>query len=167
ARAILRVSIEEQLSLTSVQKDSFINVLRSKFEAAGILVARNSALSHFGGRGMCLYATPLPLIVFSTEAPNAQAFTLAHELAHVALKLSAISGPPGFAAPSAKRIEDWCNAFAAAFLIPANALARVFSKPRSPLAAIGDAELNTLGKKFAVSRHAMLVRLVNLGYVRA
>jgi len=166
ARAILGLSIEEQLSLTSVQKDSFVNILRSKFEAAGILVAKNSALARFGGRGMCLFATPLPLIIFSTEAPSAQAFTLAHELAHVVLKLSAISGPPGFATPSAKRIEDWCNAFAAAFLIPASALSKIFSKPPSPLAAIGDAELSSLAKAFAVSRHAMLVRLVNLGYVR-
>lgn len=166
-RAILGISVEEQLALKSAQKDSFVSILRSKFEEAGILVAKNSGLAHFYGRGMCFFAAPLPLIVFSTEAPSAQAFTLAHELAHVVLKQSAISGAPGSAAPSAKKIEDWCDAFASAFLIPADALAKIFSQPLSPLERIGDVQLNALAKTFAVSPQAFLIRLVNLGYVRS
>src|SRR5262249_46597065 len=139
-------------------------ILRGKFETAGILVAKNSSLADFGGRGMCFFATPLPLIIFSAEAPGAQAFTLAHELAHVVLKISAISGAPGSAPPSVKKTEDWCNAFASAFLIPAEAVVRLI---RTPLDSIADAKLNSLAQTFAVSRHAMLIRLVNLGYVPA
>ena len=167
ARAILRVSIEEQLALKTTEKDSFVKTLRDKFETAGILVAKNSSLVGFGGRGICFFATPLPLIIFSAEAPSAQAFTLAHELAHVILKISAISGAPGSAAPSAKATENWCDAFASAFLIPAEALARLIPKLGSPLDSIENEKLNHLAKIFAVSPHAMLIRLVNLGYVRA
>jgi Zn-dependent peptidase ImmA (M78 family) len=167
ARTLLDMPIEEQLSLKSREKDSFVNILRNKFEAAGILVAKHPALVQFGARGICFYATPLPVVVFSNEAPGAQAFTLGHELAHVILKVSAISGAPGSATPSAKRVEDWCNAFASAFLVPSAALERLVPRLSIPLDAIEDSKLNDLARAFAVSRHAMLIRLVNLGYVRA
>jgi len=166
-RGILDLSIEEQITLKWKERDRFVDILRAKFEAAGILVTKNSGLIQFGSRGMCFFAQPLPIIVFSSEAPSGQAFTLAHELAHVVIKQSALSGTPGGSKPSAKRTEDWCDAFAAAFLIPANALARVYSKPATPHPRITDYELDRLAKRFAVSRHAMLIRLVNLGYVRA
>jgi Zn-dependent peptidase ImmA (M78 family)/DNA-binding XRE family transcriptional regulator len=166
-RRILDLSVEEQTDLKSKEKDRFVTILRNKFESAGILVTKNSGLIQFGSRGMCFFAMPLPIIVFSNEAPSGQAFTLAHELGHVVLKQSALSGVPGSSAPSAKRIEDWCNAFAGAFLVPSSALARLFAKPISPLAKISEYELDKLAKAFAISRHAMLIRLVNLGYVRA
>jgi len=167
ARTLLQLPIEEQLALKAREKDSFVNALRLKFEAAGILVAKHSGLIQFQARGLCFYATPLPVIVFSNESPGAQAFTLAHELAHVILKISGISGVPGAASPSAKKVEDWCNAFASAFLIPSDALARFVTKLGSPLDRIEDKKLSDLAKTFAVSRHAMLIRLVNLGYVKA
>lgn len=168
-RRILRLSRRDQLDLNSKQKQKgeFVNIIRRKFEAAGILVTRHSGLIQFGARGMCFFAEPLPIIVFSNKSAPAQAFTLGHELAHVVLKISAISGAPGGAAPSAKRIESWCDEFASAFLIPANALETFLTKLGSPLDSIADAKLKDLANRFSVSRHAMLVRLVNLGYVKA
>jgi transcriptional regulator with XRE-family HTH domain len=120
ARDIIELPIAEQLGLKSAQRDDFPKILRRKIEAKGILVAKNSGLQHFGARGMCIFAVPLPIIVFSNEPPSAQAFTLAHELAHIALRQSGVSGPPGSAASSAKKLEDWCDSFAAAllFLLP-------------------------------------------------
>jgi Zn-dependent peptidase ImmA (M78 family) len=142
--------------------------MRTAFEAAGILVTKNSGLAHLGARGICFYAEPLPIIAFTNEAPNGQVFTLAHELAHIALKQSAISGPPGSSATaSGKKIEEWCDAFAAAFLVPRALLARELPRPESPAAQISDFELDRISKRFAISQHAMLIRLVNLGYVRA
>jgi Zn-dependent peptidase ImmA (M78 family)/transcriptional regulator with XRE-family HTH domain len=167
ARAILRLSLEDQLGLTSKEKGQFVGVIRRQFESAGILVTKHSGLIQFGARGMCFFAEPLPIIVFSNESAAAQAFTLGHELAHVVLKLSAISGAPGSAAPSAKRIETWCDEFASAFLIPSDALAKFVTKLGSPLDSIEDAKLKELSNRFAVSRHAMLIRLVNLGYVQS
>jgi Zn-dependent peptidase ImmA (M78 family)/DNA-binding XRE family transcriptional regulator len=168
-RAILRLSRNDQLSLNSKQKakGEFVNVIRRAFEAAGILVTRHSGLIQFGARGMCFFAEPLPLIVFSNESAGAQAFTLAHELAHVVLKVSAISGAPGSSAPSAKRTENWCDEFASAFLIPPDALAQFVTKLGSPLDSVEDAKLKELANRFSVSPHAMLVRLVNLGYVKS
>lgn len=166
-RSFLKLSIEEQINLKSKDKDRLVNILRHKFENAGILVIKNSGLAQFGSRGMCFFAMPLPVIVFTNEAPNGQAFTLAHELGHVVLRQSALSGFPGSSAPSAKHIEDWCDAFAGAFLVPLDALARLLTKPAAPHAKIGDFELDKFAKAFAISRHAMLIRLINLGYVRS
>jgi Zn-dependent peptidase ImmA (M78 family)/DNA-binding XRE family transcriptional regulator len=167
ARTLLQLPIEEQLALKASEKDRFANMQRRKFEEAGIIVAKHSGLIHFKARGLCFYATPLPVIVFSNESPGAQAFTLAHELAHVILRVSGISGVPGAASSSAKKTEDWCNTFASAFLIPSHALARFVPKLGSPLDRIEDNRLSELAKAFAVSRHAMLIRLVKLGYVKA
>ena len=79
-RKLVDVPIEEQLALKSSQKDSFVKTLRKKLEARGILVIKNSGLQQLGARGMCIFDTPLPVIVLTNEAPSAQAFTLAHEL---------------------------------------------------------------------------------------
>jgi Zn-dependent peptidase ImmA (M78 family) len=168
-RRILRLSLKDQLNLNSKQKQrgEFVTVIRRTFEAAGILVTRHSGLVQFGARGMCFFAEPLPIIVFSNESAPAQAFTLGHELAHVVLKISAISGAPGGAASSAKRIESWCDEFASAFLIPTDSLVNFIAKLGSPIDSIEDAKLKDLANLFSVSRHAMLVRLVNLGYVKA
>lgn len=167
AREIVGPSIQAQTSLKAADRDGFTKVLRSSFERAGILVTKNATLATLAARGMCLFDPLLPVIVFSNEAPGAQAFTLAHELGHVALKQSALSGAPGAAAPSAKRIEDWCDEFAGAFLVPDNALAQLANKPDRPSSSISDAALSALANRFAISRHAMLIRLVNLGYVQA
>jgi len=91
-REIIDIPVEEQLALKASERDGFVKILRSKIEAKGVLVAKNSGLQHFGARGMCIFASPLPIMVFSNEAPSAQAFTLAHELGHIVRRQSAISG---------------------------------------------------------------------------
>ena len=169
ARGMLKLPIGEQLSRKGNDKAKFINAFRNYLERAGIITMKNSGLAALGARGMCLFASPLPVIIFSKEAPTAQAFTLAHELGHVALRESGISGPIGTAAnkTKAKQIEDWCNGFAGAFLMPRDEVARVLPAPARPEDMIGDGAIATVASAFCVSRHAALVRLVGLRYVAA
>jgi Zn-dependent peptidase ImmA (M78 family) len=104
------------------------------------------------------------------ESPGAQAFTLAHELGHVVLGESAISGAPRAVpahASDGKRIENWCNHFAAAFLMPREGVLAHVLTPDRFVREIADDQLNALADAFAVSRHAMLIRLVTLGRVSA
>ncbi|MBK9005279.1 MAG: ImmA/IrrE family metallo-endopeptidase [Sphingomonadales bacterium] len=63
--------------------------------------------------------------------------------------------------------ERWCDQFAGAFLMPADAVAKVWAKPNAPVVAIGDDYLRQLANTFSVSQHAMLIRLVDLGYVES
>jgi Zn-dependent peptidase ImmA (M78 family)/transcriptional regulator with XRE-family HTH domain len=166
-RATLDLPVEIQLGLKASERDSFPKLFRRKLESVGILVLKDSALRKVRARGLCIAAFPLPVIVFGSEAPSAQAFTLTHELAHVVLRQSAISGPPGTRpeSPSDRAVEDWCDNFAGAFLIPPDALARTIAKPSRAWAEVSDATLRDVARAFAVSPHAMLIRMVRLGYV--
>jgi Zn-dependent peptidase ImmA (M78 family)/DNA-binding XRE family transcriptional regulator len=167
-REILRLPISEQYSRKGNDRAKFVSAFRNYLERAGIITMKNSGLAAFGSRGMCLFASPLPVLVFSKEAPAAQAFTLAHELGHVVLKESGISGPIG-SAPNktrARQVEDWCDGFAGAFLMPKNEVVRILQPvPRRPENSIDDVRIAAVANAFCVSRHAALVRLVELGYV--
>jgi Zn-dependent peptidase ImmA (M78 family)/DNA-binding XRE family transcriptional regulator len=169
ARVALNFPIEEQTNLGSADRVKLPTIIRQKLEGGGIIVLKNGDLKRFGARGLCIFAVPLPVIVFGNEAPGAQAFTLAHELGHVILRQSAISGapPPRNSAGAGAAIEKWCNEFAGAFLVPEKDLARFMPRPRIAAADISDNFVATLATRFGISRHAMLVRLVTLGYVQS
>jgi Zn-dependent peptidase ImmA (M78 family) len=167
-RAAIGLPISEQFSRKANDRDKFVTAFRNYLERSGIIVMKNSGLAKFGARGMCLFASPLPVIIFSNEAPTAQAFTLAHELGHVVLKESGISGPIRSSSTKAraKTVENWCDAFAGAFLMPAAEVKeRIGPKPARPERSIDDGRISRVANSFCVSRHAALVRLVELGYV--
>lgn len=138
-----------------------------RFESLGILAFRRPDLQALGIRGICLAEYPLPVIVFRTEAPSAQSFTLAHELAHVVLRESAITGPK-IQAYEQQPVERWCDQFAAAFLMPADLIRAIYgAPPLHPASSIEDEKLKRLANNLRVSPHAMLIRLVHLGYVQS
>lgn len=169
AREVANFPCEVQLGLSSQQRGTMPKLVRAAIERLGVLVLKDGALAKYGVRGLTIFATPLPVIVFGTEAPAAQSFTMAHELGHIILQQSAISGPPSARNDTnpVEAAERWCDQFAAAFLMPADAIAKIWAKPNAPLASIEDADLRQLANTFAVSQHAMLIRLVHLGYVDA
>ena len=144
------------------------NVIRGKIKSLGVLILRRSDLKNVNARGFCIAAFPLPVIVFGSKSPAAQAFTLAHEFAHILLQTSAIVGQMTSAGGDAnvRRVEEWCNRFAGAFLLPAPSLNHFFPIPAAPLPEIPDTRLDEIAARFGVSPHAALVRLVQLRYVR-
>jgi Zn-dependent peptidase ImmA (M78 family)/transcriptional regulator with XRE-family HTH domain len=161
-------TLEQQINLPSAEVAQLPKRIRSVVEGLGILVLRHPALEKFGTRGLCLFKQPLPIVIFSSEAPAAQCFTLAHELGHIILQTSALSGPPANDRGGAEAdVERWCNKFAGSFLVPADAVAERWAKPNEPLPAIGDDTLKQWARHFGISKHAMLIRLVDLGYVEA
>jgi Zn-dependent peptidase ImmA (M78 family) len=164
ARQVLNFSVQEQFDLKIKDQAKLPDVIRRKFEAAGILTLRVADLSDFQARGICIFASPLPVIVFANETTGAQCFTLAHELGHVVLKQSGITGKRTKDNPS--RIEQWCDRFAASFLMPKTEIVAALGSPLNPpLDEISEEKLLEMATRFRVSRHAMLIRLVNLGYV--
>jgi Zn-dependent peptidase ImmA (M78 family)/DNA-binding XRE family transcriptional regulator len=166
AREVLGFRVQDQLTLTASEAIQLPTLLRQHFESLGILTLRRSDLKTLGIRGICLAEFPLPVIVFRSEAPAAQAFTLAHELAHVVLRQSAITGPKT-RAYDRQPVERWCDLFAAALLMPADLVRAIFGDPpRRPAESIDDEKLKRLANNLRVSPHAMLIRLVHLGYVQ-
>jgi len=169
ARELSDFSLNEQVGLKSADRGKFPKSIRRAIERMGILVLKDSDLGKYGVRGLTISFDPLPIIIFGCESPAAQSFTLAHELGHIALHQSAISGPIAVrhAETEEQRSEKWCDQFAAAFLVPSSELMKRWAKPNQPNAQIGDDVLRKLANEFSISQHAMLVRLVNLGYVEA
>lgn len=169
AREVFDFPIEQQRRMTADERKRLPDLLREKMEAAGVLVLRRNDLAHYGVSGLCIDAPSLPVIIFAAEAPGRQVFTLMHEFAHVILGQSAISGPESSRETStySRKVENWCNRFASAFLIPERALIELRPKPIEPAPSIDDATLAAVARSFRVSAHAMLIRLVQLGYVKA
>lgn len=166
-RDAMGFTIDDQLSLKSQELVQLPNILRRKLEQIGILTLKDSSLGQLRARGMCLVSFPLPTIVFGSEAPSAQAFTLAHELAHVLLRESGIIAPLAYSNETGKpHTEAWCDQFAASFLMPREAIIKLLGEaPAQRLASISDDHLSYVAKALRVSPHAMLIRLVHLGYV--
>lgn len=164
AREAIGFTIHEQIDLPASDKRLIPDRLRARMSNAGILVLKRPDIKRLGMRGMCLFSEPLPIIVYGNEAPGAQAFTLAHELGHVAIQSSGVSGP-AVTGKGVERVEDWCNRFASDFLVPRGILADIWPQPDRQLAEVSDDQLHEVARRFGVSPHAMLVRLVSLKYV--
>lgn len=167
ARSTLDFALEQQQRIPKGKAYNIPSIIRSKIEALGVLVLKDNALADYHVSGFTIVQFPLPLIVYTSEAPSRQAFTLMHEFAHILLRETAISGPDitRRGDTHARRVERWCDRFAAAFLMPRSALVELRGEPARPQRSIVDAALHELATAFRVSSHAMLLRLVELGYV--
>lgn len=162
AREAIGFSIADQLGMKAADKPKLPGILRAKIEGLGVLTLKATEIREFGARGLCFVEFPLPVIVFGNETPGAQAFTLVHELAHVMLGASGIIAPLS----TTTGVEGWCDRFAAAFLMPKAAVSLVVGgPPQVPPPFLSDAILDRAASALKVSTHAMLVRLVHLGYV--
>ncbi len=95
----------------------------------------------------------------AADTKAAQIFTLAHELAHIWLGLSAVSDAD-LEARSANATERWCNEVAAEFLLPLAAL-RGFTLDLEPLID----QLQALAREFKVSTLVALRRLYDAGHL--
>jgi Zn-dependent peptidase ImmA (M78 family)/DNA-binding XRE family transcriptional regulator len=122
--------IEQQLGITRAQyraqKDagSAFALLRERAEKAGIFVllignlgSHHSAIPVEAFRGFAIADSNAPFIVINDgDAKAAWSFTLLHELAHLWLGATGVSGG---GAPE-KRIERFCNEVAGEFLFPSS-----------------------------------------------
>jgi Zn-dependent peptidase ImmA (M78 family) len=124
--------------------------LRAKAEEAGLFVllignlgSHHTAIDTDAFRGFALADKVAPFIVINDQdARTAWSFSLMHELAHVWLGASGVSGKL-----SDQKIEKFCNDVASAFLLPQHELASV---------QLGSSDMNDLVRAvggFAKQRH--------------
>lgn len=166
-RAWLNISLAEQHRW----RDPRIayNAWRQRIEDLGVLVFQLTGVSVKEARGFAIAKRPLPAVaVNGRDAYAARCFSLIHELAHVLLGESSISdfsdaNAGELRVPEAARIEVFCNAVAAATLLPRQAVLQHTLVCDLTGGIWADEELLELAKSFGVSEEAMLRRLVTLG----
>jgi Zn-dependent peptidase ImmA (M78 family) len=115
-------------------------------------------------RGFAIAMPDLPVIVINGKnfSQGGKAFTLIHELCHVLLGESAISNGAGedpALRPADRRIERFCDAVAAATLMPYSLLASFTEVARAELHEWSDEELRRIGGVGARVRHPAMLEL--------
>ncbi|MGD1004391.1 MAG: XRE family transcriptional regulator [Methanoregulaceae archaeon] len=98
---------------------------------------------------------PYTIVINSSEIPQARIFTLFHEYAHILLGISALCLPMmSITNPTThiEKIEDWCDNFAGAFLLP---------KENIPedIFPINMKNITKLSNQFKVSKSMVATRL--------
>ena len=162
----LNLSMDELSRLPNT--DEALRRLIAKAEEIGVLVMASSVVggnthrklevSEF--RGFALVDSLAPLIfINAADSKAARMFTLAHELAHLWLGESGVSGTEAVKAPE-QEIERWCNAVAAELLMPMQATREAY-RPDAPLTD----EIQRLAKRFKVSTLVVLRRLFDAGFL--
>lgn len=125
-RAALDVSVDDQRAAKG--PDGLFALLRSAAERIGVFVlligdvgSHHSAISEEVFRGFAIADEVAPFVVINDrDARTARSFTLLHELAHIWLGATGVSGPVKDA--SANKVERFCNDVAGEFLLPPSAL---------------------------------------------
>ena len=163
----LGVSVDARIKHRTHQ--AALSAFISSLDEAGVLVMVSGVVGSNTGRkldprefrGFTLADALAPLIfVNGSDAKPAQAFTLAHETAHLWLGTSALSNLPSPTAQGVRKEEVWCNAVAAEFLVPRARIEEEL-RPRETL----DEAKTRLSRHFKVSPLVVLRRLLDLGWI--
>ncbi len=165
-RDTLGVSIAERQALPTWT--DALRQLMTRAEESGVLVMASSivgANSHrkldvgeFRGFALADELAPL-LFLNGADSKAAQMFSLAHELAHLALGESGVSDAEAGCVPE-QGIERWCNRVAAELLMPL-AATRNSAQPEAPI----EQEIQRLARLFKVSSLVALRRLFDAGFI--
>ncbi|OFW48544.1 MAG: hypothetical protein A3G77_13795 [Acidobacteria bacterium RIFCSPLOWO2_12_FULL_68_19] len=152
-RSRMRITIKAQKSwkTASVAFKSW----RSELERAGITVVQFSMGSK-ACRGFSTWDERAPLVAVNTAWPDeARIFTLFHEVGHLLTRTDSACATDHLTPRAGDPTERWCEAFAAAVLIPSAALSDVSKVD-------GLAVLAREARRMKVSLRAMALRLISL-----
>jgi Zn-dependent peptidase ImmA (M78 family)/transcriptional regulator with XRE-family HTH domain len=165
-RALLNVTLDAQRTWRTPRAS--YNAWRAAVERAGVLVFQVTGVRPAEMLGFSLSDRPLPVIAVNRKLHlNSRTFTLLHELVHVLLERSGICDIDESVQrpPEEQRPEIFCNAVAAAALVPRDALLS-----HGLLRGVADRtrqwsedELGSLGREFGVSNEVILRRLLTAG----
>ncbi len=165
-RALLNISEAEQVTWREPRIG--FNGWRRAAEAIGVLVFQAEEIDVQQFRGYSLASQPLPVVVVNRkDAYAARSFTLIHEIAHVLLNKEGLCDlhSDTDATPEDRATEVFCNAVAAACLMPSNPLLSHYIIAGAPRQLTwSDEQIAELARYFSVSREALLRRLLTLGH---
>ena len=114
-------------------------------------------------RGFAL-ADEIPniIVINSRDSIEARLFTMMHEFGHIILGETVIDLPEE-SLLIRNNIEAWCNEFSSSFLLSDKIANELFNEYMGSLT--DTATLNSLSRKYKVSKVLLLVKMVNLSYI--
>ncbi len=163
-RRVVGFEIEERRRLSTWTEA--LRLFVARVDKAGVMVMTSGVVGndpHRGldpgeFRGFAIADDYAPLIFINgADTKAAQMFTLAHELAHIWLGITALSDSSAAAMPN-HNIEGWCNRVAAETLVPL----REFEKELKIAESIHE-EVERLARQFKVSTLVILRRMMDVG----
>lgn len=161
-RSLLQVTLSIQAAWKTPHE--VFNRWRALVEALGVLVFQFPGVDIDEARGFSIAENPLPVIAVNIrDSPRARAFSVLHELVHVALRAGGLCDfQEGVGLrPDDQRIEAYCNRVAGAVLVPRRELIDdLVVRQHGRSAVWADAELRQLSERFGASREAVLRRLL-------
>jgi len=162
-RAYLGIALDAQIGWKSAE--AALKAWRSAVEASGVFVFKHS-FKQKTISGFCLADDEFPLIYLdNSTAKTRQIFSLFHELAHLLLKVNAISTVDDAhlqELPQRERgIERFCNALAAEILVPS----ADFESQLTGISAPYDDAAVPLARRYHVSRESILRRFLDRGLI--
>jgi Zn-dependent peptidase ImmA (M78 family) len=172
--ADLRKILDISFNLQSTWRDprTGYNSWRAAIERIGVLVFQIVGISTTEMLGFSLVERPLPVIAVNRKIqPNGRTFTLVHELVHVFLGESSICDIEENVVrpPEEQKVEVFCNAVAAAVLVPFDHLLTepIVANTSPGLRDWTSDELSMLSRKYCVSQEVILRRLLTAGRASA
>lgn len=157
----------DEFQFTESSKKTFFNKLRSRIERLGIFVTQDHNISdQIDGFALFHKNFTANYIFVNSSKRNSgrKSFTIAHELAHIMGRRSAISDDYR----SDNEVEKYCNRFAASLLLPRNAIIDFVETSGLALedydTAVESAKI--ISDHFKVSVSAALVRLYDVGMTK-
>ncbi|MET1027882.1 MAG: XRE family transcriptional regulator [Dongiaceae bacterium] len=155
--------------------DALFKELRTKTEAAGVFVlligdlgSHHSTLAAEVFRGFVIADSVAPFIVINDQdARSARSFTLLHELAHIFLGQSGVSGTPEPSAPHTEheKVERFCNDVAGEFLLPRIGLGEKPDALRDDNKQVVDSVVSGIAEMWAISEPMVAYRLNRIGWI--
>jgi Zn-dependent peptidase ImmA (M78 family)/transcriptional regulator with XRE-family HTH domain len=155
--------------------DELFRELRARAEHAGIFVllvgdlgSHHSAISESVFRGFVIADPIAPFVVINDQdAKAARPFTLLHELAHLWLGQSGVSGAPETVQPqtSIGRIEQFCNDVAGEFLLPSDGFRDRPQELDEDTKEAAHRVVSRLAHAWSVSEPMIAYKLQRLGWI--
>jgi Zn-dependent peptidase ImmA (M78 family)/transcriptional regulator with XRE-family HTH domain len=162
-RVHLGITMPEQK--TWRRPDTGFRFWREALERIGVLVFQTTRVEVKEMRGFSLLEDRLPVVLLNGgDAPAGRTFSLLHELCHLILREGGLCLPGQDRPVEDGDHEVLCNRIAGATLVPADSL---LAEPLVRRAATrrewADEDLAALAREYAVSREAVLRRLLIVG----
>ncbi|MDE1162312.1 MAG: ImmA/IrrE family metallo-endopeptidase [Acidobacteriaceae bacterium] len=155
--------------------DEYFKRLRSAVESVGVFVlltgdlgSHHSTLTEDVFRGFAVADPVAPFIVINDhDARTARSFTLVHELVHILLGQTGVSGTPESVRDNSDigRIEQFCNDVAGLVLLPTTFADRRPSELNNGTTLAASRYIETVAKNWLVSEPLVAFRLKRLGWI--